>query len=67
MYQITFFFNDIKFIFVQALQYLRKLCNHPALVLNPQHPEYAKVIEQLKQQGSKLRDLQHAPKLTALK
>ncbi|TNN37598.1 TATA-binding protein-associated factor 172 [Liparis tanakae] len=23
----------------QALQYLRKLCNHPSLVLTPQHPE----------------------------
>ncbi|XP_029306426.1 TATA-binding protein-associated factor 172 [Cottoperca gobio] len=51
----------------QALQYLRKLCNHPSLVLTPQHPEYKRVIEQLAGQSSSLRDLQHAPKLSALK
>ncbi|XP_037321187.2 TATA-binding protein-associated factor 172 [Pungitius pungitius] len=51
----------------QALQYLRKLCNHPSLVLTPQHPEYKRIIEQLAGQSSSLRDLQHAPKLSALK
>ncbi|XP_053306351.1 TATA-binding protein-associated factor 172 isoform X2 [Spea bombifrons] len=51
----------------QALQYLRKLCNHPALVLTTQHPEYKKVSEQLSVQNSSLRDIQHAPKLSALK
>ncbi|KAA0718268.1 TATA-binding protein-associated factor 172 [Triplophysa tibetana] len=51
----------------QALQYLRKLCNHPALVLTPQHPEYKHIIEQLASQHSSLRDIQHAPKLSALK
>lgn len=51
----------------QALQYLRKLCNHPSLVLTPQHPEYKRVIEQLAGQNSNLRDIQHAPKLSALK
>ncbi|MEE6485729.1 hypothetical protein FKM82_014380 [Ascaphus truei] len=51
----------------QALQYLRKLCNHPALVLTMQHPEYKKTIEQLAVQNSSLRDIQHAPKLSALK
>ncbi|XP_063818105.1 TATA-binding protein-associated factor 172 isoform X2 [Pseudophryne corroboree] len=51
----------------QALQYLRKLCNHPALVLSAQHPEYKKITEQLATQNSSLRDIQHAPKLSALK
>ncbi|XP_048862553.1 TATA-binding protein-associated factor 172 isoform X1 [Brienomyrus brachyistius] len=51
----------------QALQYLRKLCNHPALVLTPVHPEYKRITEQLTAQHSSLRDIQHAPKLSALK
>uniref|UniRef100_A0A3P9J9Q0 BTAF1 RNA polymerase II, B-TFIID transcription factor-associated n=1 Tax=Oryzias latipes TaxID=8090 RepID=A0A3P9J9Q0_ORYLA len=51
----------------QALQYLRKLCNHPSLVLTPQHPEYKRVTDQLAAQNSSLRDIQHAPKLSALK
>ncbi|KAK3090954.1 hypothetical protein FSP39_016028 [Pinctada imbricata] len=51
----------------QALQYLRKLCNHPALVLTPNHPKYTETIAQLKKQNSNLRDIQHAPKLNALK
>uniref|UniRef100_A0A4W4EL65 BTAF1 RNA polymerase II, B-TFIID transcription factor-associated n=1 Tax=Electrophorus electricus TaxID=8005 RepID=A0A4W4EL65_ELEEL len=51
----------------QALQYLRKLCNHPALVLTPQHPEHKRISQQLAAQHSGLRDIQHAPKLSALK
>ncbi|XP_068183061.1 TATA-binding protein-associated factor 172 [Antennarius striatus] len=51
----------------QALQYLRKLCNHPSLVLTSQHPEYKRITEQLSEQNSSLRDIQHAPKLSALK
>ncbi|KAF7656101.1 hypothetical protein LDENG_00046220 [Lucifuga dentata] len=51
----------------QALQYLRKLCNHPSLVLTAQHPEYKRITEQLAAQSSSLRDIQHAPKLSALK
>ncbi|XP_047459924.1 TATA-binding protein-associated factor 172 [Mugil cephalus] len=51
----------------QALQYLRKLCNHPSLVLTSQHPEYKRITEQLASQNSSLRDIQHAPKLSALK
>ncbi|CAL1577030.1 unnamed protein product [Knipowitschia caucasica] len=51
----------------QALQYLRKLCNHPSLVLTPQHPEYRRITEQLSSQNSNLRDIQHAPKLSALR
>ncbi|KAL4240937.1 btaf1 RNA polymerase II [Mactra antiquata] len=51
----------------QALQYLRKVCNHPALVLNTSHPKYNEVMTMMKVQGSNLHDLSHAPKLTALK
>ncbi|PWW75038.1 hypothetical protein C7212DRAFT_352948 [Tuber magnatum] len=31
----------------QALQYMRKLCNSPALVLNEKHPQFEKVNKQL--------------------
>lgn len=51
----------------QALQYLRKLCNHPLLVLNEKHPSYAKVQSNLARTGTSLHDIQNAPKLQALK
>ncbi len=49
----------------QALHYMRKLCNHPALVMKPSHPLYLKLSHRFKlQQG--FNDLIHAPKLQAL-
>eukprot|EP00026_Physarum_polycephalum_P000188 Phypoly_transcript_00188.p1 GENE.Phypoly_transcript_00188~~Phypoly_transcript_00188.p1 ORF type:complete len:1137 (+),score=241.31 Phypoly_transcript_00188:2692-6102(+) len=51
----------------QALQYLRKLCCHPLLVLNPKHPEYDAVMRELKQSKASPHDLTHAPKLLALR
>lgn len=51
----------------QALQYLRKVCNHPKLVVNPQHPEYDSIRNQLAEQKSNLADINHAAKLVALK
>uniref|UniRef100_A0A0N8BMP5 TATA-binding protein-associated factor n=1 Tax=Daphnia magna TaxID=35525 RepID=A0A0N8BMP5_9CRUS len=51
----------------QALQYLRKVCNHPKLVLTPKHPQFEVFHQQLKDQKSNLSDLQHASKLLALK
>lgn len=51
----------------QALQYLRKVCNHPKLVLKPQHPEYERVTAQLKECSSSLSDVTHSAKLPALK
>ncbi|KAJ9524538.1 hypothetical protein QJQ45_024108, partial [Haematococcus lacustris] len=60
----------------QALQYMRKLCSHPALVLDlalPQHKgAVARVLgtsaaESSKALTSALRDVAHAPKLLALK
>jgi TATA-binding protein-associated factor len=43
------------------------VCNHPKLVLSPRHPEYEKIVTQLKQQNSSMADIQHAAKLPALK
>ncbi|GMM57508.1 DNA-binding ATPase [Maudiozyma humilis] len=51
----------------QALQYMRKLCNHPALVLSPDHPQLKQVQEYLKQAHLDLHDIINAPKLTALR
>ncbi|KAJ3402488.1 hypothetical protein CcCBS67573_g02282 [Chytriomyces confervae] len=51
----------------QALQYLRKLCNHPSLVLKPQHPQFSKIMDQLKAQNRSIDDVSLAPKISALK
>lgn len=50
----------------QSLQYLRKLCNHPALVLDKDAPRAKELLEKV---GSKvgLHDISHAPKMEALK
>lgn len=50
----------------QALQYLRKLCNHPSFVVTEEHPQYQKVMGLLKKQGRKLIDIENSPKLLAL-
>ncbi|KAH3902210.1 DNA-binding ATPase SCDLUD_002025 [Saccharomycodes ludwigii] len=51
----------------QALQYMRKLCNHPSLILSPTHPQFAQVQEYLHQTHVDLHDIVHAPKLMALR
>ncbi|KAI9833029.1 MAG: TATA-binding protein-associated factor mot1 [Sarea resinae] len=51
----------------QALQYMRKLCNSPALVVKEGHKQYDQIQKQLARQNSSLRDPAHAPKLTALR
>ena len=51
----------------QALQYLRKLTNHPKMVLAPGRPEHAAVCAELAAEGRSLDDTVLAPKLTALK
>ncbi|EWC44054.1 hypothetical protein DRE_01406 [Drechslerella stenobrocha 248] len=51
----------------QALQYMRKLCNSPALILNEKHPKYASIQKQLAQDNTSIRDAVHAPKLSALR
>ncbi|RKF55709.1 TATA-binding protein-associated factor MOT1 [Golovinomyces cichoracearum] len=51
----------------QALQYMRKLCNSPALVLKEGHKQFEETQKMLAKQGSSLNDPIHAPKLTALR
>ncbi|CAH2353064.1 TATA-binding protein-associated factor Mot1p [[Candida] railenensis] len=51
----------------QALQYMRKLCNHPALVLSPQHPKFLEVTQYLASKKSDLKSIEHSPKLMSLK
>lgn len=60
--------EDKQHIF-QALQWMRKLCNSPALVIKESHKQYQTIQKQLAAQTppSTLRSLEHAPKLLALK
>lgn len=51
----------------QALRYLQNVCNHPKLVLNQAHPQYASILAELQQQESRLDDIAHSAKLPALK
>jgi TATA-binding protein-associated factor len=51
----------------QALQYMRKLCNSPAMVMKPEHALYQETQKILSRQGTSLEDHVHAPKLTALR
>ncbi len=51
----------------QALQYMRKLCNSPALVMTPNNRLYEDTQRLLSKQGTSIEDAIHAPKLTALK
>ncbi|KAG4302539.1 hypothetical protein PCANB_001114 [Pneumocystis canis] len=51
----------------QILQYMRKLCNSPALVLSKKHPQYEKINLQLQKQNSNIHDIEHSPKLMALR
>ncbi|KPI37186.1 TATA-binding protein-associated factor MOT1 [Cyphellophora attinorum] len=51
----------------QSLQYMRKLCNSPALVVKEGNAQYDNVQKQLAASKSNLRDVAHAPKLRALR
>ncbi|KAF4452540.1 putative MOT1-transcriptional accessory protein [Fusarium austroafricanum] len=51
----------------QALQYMRKLCNSPAMVMKPGSALYDETQKILAKQGTAIEDAQHAPKLTALR
>lgn len=51
----------------QALQYLRKVCNHPKLVLDRDHKEYANVMKLMRDTGSGLDMIDNAAKLPALR
>ncbi|KAJ6119556.1 hypothetical protein N7523_003836 [Penicillium sp. IBT 18751x] len=58
--------SDKEHIF-QALQYMRRLCNSPALVVKEGHKQYNEVQTYLTNKRSNIRDVSHAPKLTALR
>lgn len=53
----------------QSLQYLRKLCNHPALVLDGQEGKarWSEVVKKVGGSVPPLSDIGHSPKLEALK
>ena len=51
----------------QALQYLRKVCNHPKLVLDNDHRESTAVQAMLRSSNSSLDDISHAAKVSALR
>ncbi|RAL09946.1 DNA-binding ATPase [Aspergillus homomorphus CBS 101889] len=58
--------TDKEHIF-QALQYMRRLCNSPALVVKEGHKQYNEVQQYLTTKHSNIRDVSHAPKLSALR
>lgn len=51
----------------KALQYLRKLCNHPSLILTPEHPKWLQIQKELKESQTNLNDIRLSGKLLALK
>uniref|UniRef100_W4VRR5 Putative chromatin remodeling complex wstf-iswi small subunit n=1 Tax=Corethrella appendiculata TaxID=1370023 RepID=W4VRR5_9DIPT len=51
----------------QALRYLQNVCNHPKLVLTPQHPEYNTIINEISNSNLSLDDIENSAKLPALK
>ncbi|GAA6059472.1 hypothetical protein JCM10212_005411 [Sporobolomyces blumeae] len=51
----------------QALQYLRKLVNHPSLVFKPEVPQHQKALARVSSDEPNIRNVEHAPKLTALR
>jgi TATA-binding protein-associated factor len=51
----------------QALQYMRRLCNSPALVIKEGHKQYEDIQKWLGAKHSHIRDVSHAPKLSALR
>ncbi|KAI5465705.1 SNF2 family DNA-dependent ATPase domain-containing protein [Mariannaea sp. PMI_226] len=59
--------KDAKQHIFQALQYMRKLCNSPAMVMKPGSNHYDDTQRILQKQGTSIEDPQHAPKLTALR
>lgn len=50
-----------------ALNYMRKLCNSPSLVMNEKHKQWPAIATLLAKQKSTIRDPIHAPKLGALR
>ena len=59
--------KDAKNHIFTCLQYMRKLCNSPSLVMTPKHVHYAVTQQYLKARNTSLDDPIHAPKLAALR
>lgn len=53
----------------QTLQHLKKLVNHPSLVLEPENPKHQAILvkNRIKDPSSDLRGIEQAPKLLALR
>lgn len=51
----------------KALQYMRKLVNHPSLVLTDDNPKHVAIKHKLNKSGGSLNDISHSPKLQALR
>ncbi|CBQ68835.1 related to MOT1-transcriptional accessory protein [Sporisorium reilianum SRZ2] len=51
----------------KALQYMRKLVNHPSLVLTDDNPKHVAIKQKLAKGGGSLNDIAHSPKLQALR
>ncbi|KDN53370.1 hypothetical protein K437DRAFT_253065 [Tilletiaria anomala UBC 951] len=51
----------------QTLQYLRKLVNHPKLVMDDNNPKHLAIKQKLAKSGEQLQSIAHAPKLQALR
>ncbi|PWY98716.1 hypothetical protein BCV70DRAFT_201510 [Testicularia cyperi] len=51
----------------KSLQYMRKLVNHPSLVLTDDNPKHVAIKEKVAKSGGSLSDISHAPKLQALR
>lgn len=49
-----------------ALNYMRRLCSHPKLVLSREHPEYEAVHDQLRSEGKTIHDIDSSAKLVGL-
>lgn len=51
----------------KALQYMRKLVNHPSLVLSDDNAKHVAIKQKLQRSGGSLSDIVHSPKLQALR
>ncbi|KAG2752077.1 hypothetical protein P692DRAFT_20799116 [Suillus brevipes Sb2] len=51
----------------QSLQYLRKLCNHPSLILKTNRDAVIEALAKVNCKISSLNNIQHAPKLLAIR
>ncbi|PWN51876.1 hypothetical protein IE53DRAFT_31699 [Violaceomyces palustris] len=51
----------------KALQYMRKLVNHPALILKDDNPKHTEILRRMEKNGGSLHDIANAPKLQALR